>query len=68
MAAEGLPTSGAAAKPSRGARALRLAPVLALLVCAGLFYARPAEPPPSDIKLAIGKPFVQARRSRHGAN
>ena len=67
MDVENLPTTGVE-KSSRGARALRLAPVLALLVCAGLFYARPAEPPPSDIKLAIGKPFGQARRSRHGAN
>jgi len=33
--------------------------MLALLVGAGLFFSRPAEPPPSDIKLAIGKPFVQ---------
>mmetsp|Transcript_12187 Transcript_12187/g.40755 ORF Transcript_12187/g.40755 Transcript_12187/m.40755 type:complete len:359 (+) Transcript_12187:43-1119(+) len=41
------------------ARALRIAPMLALLVGAGLFFSRPAEPPPSDIKLAIGKPFVQ---------
>ncbi|EOD16868.1 hypothetical protein EMIHUDRAFT_464287 [Emiliania huxleyi CCMP1516] len=46
-------------RASRGSRALRIAPMLALLVGAGLFFSRPAEPPPSDIKLAIGKPFVQ---------
>jgi len=59
---QSLPTSEALApRRSRASRALRLAPVLALLAGAGslAFLHSGAAAPAADIKLAIGKPFVQ---------
>jgi len=64
-----LPTTdgpeSSAAPPSRGARALRMLPVLGLLAAAAVLgysalggsSAAPASP--LDLKLELGKPFVQ---------
>ena len=64
MIAQPVPTEadGSAPRHSRASGVRRLAPVLALLAGAGAFayYGTGATAPsPSDIKLAIGKPFVQ---------